>query len=252
MRAVRLRIRRWVAPAVPGAAAGRGRVSRLEPGDGQLRDRPDRPGLPVGTDARRPISARIVRSHGIKTVLNLRGAHPEQAWYRAERSATLGAGATQIDMAMSSCEWMSRDQARMLVRVLDTCEYPLLIHCWRGSERTGLVSAMTELLRQRGHARRRPRAVLAPLPVRPGRRRGRDARPSRPLRGVAPREQRLGAHPGAVPPVGGRGLSARAGPAASNGPTTRIPLVVITPPAPPPPPPPPADRLAGGRVARKQ
>ena len=27
-------------------------------------------------------------------------------------------------MAMSSCEWMSRDQARTLVRVLDTCEYP--------------------------------------------------------------------------------------------------------------------------------
>jgi protein tyrosine phosphatase (PTP) superfamily phosphohydrolase (DUF442 family) len=88
-----------------------------------------------------------VRSHGIKTVLNLRGAHPEKAWYRAERSATLAAGATQIDVALSSCEWMSRDQARMLVKVLDTCEYPILIHCWRGAERTGLVSAMSELLR---------------------------------------------------------------------------------------------------------
>src|SRR4051812_22724804 len=48
---------------------------------------------------------RIVRGAGIKTVLNLRGAHPDQAWYRAERSATIAAGATQIDMAMSSCEW---------------------------------------------------------------------------------------------------------------------------------------------------
>jgi protein tyrosine phosphatase (PTP) superfamily phosphohydrolase (DUF442 family) len=93
---------------------------------------------------------RIVRDHGIRTVLNLRGAHPDQAWYRAERSAALAAGATQIDMAMSSCEWMSRDQARMLVRVLDTCEYPLLIHCWRGAERTGWVSAISELLRPDG------------------------------------------------------------------------------------------------------
>jgi hypothetical protein len=88
-----------------------------------------------------------VRSYRIKTVLNLRGSHPKEAWYRAERSAVLGGGATQIDVALSSCEWMSREQARMLVRIIDTCEYPLLIHCWRGSERTGLVSAMTELLR---------------------------------------------------------------------------------------------------------
>jgi protein tyrosine phosphatase (PTP) superfamily phosphohydrolase (DUF442 family) len=93
---------------------------------------------------------RIVREHGIKTVLNLRGAHPELAWYRAERSATLAAGATQVDVAMSSCEWMSRDQARMLMTVLDTSEYPVLIHCWRGAERTGLVAAMTELLRPGG------------------------------------------------------------------------------------------------------
>jgi hypothetical protein len=90
---------------------------------------------------------RIVRRYQIKTVLNLRGSHPEEAWYRAERSATLAAGAAQVDMAMSSCEWMSRDQARTLLKVLEQSQYPLLIHCWRGSERTGLVSAMTELLR---------------------------------------------------------------------------------------------------------
>jgi len=91
--------------------------------------------------------ARVLRDKEIKTVLNLRGSHPDQLWYRTERKATLAAGATQIDMAMSSCEWMSRAQLRTLLNVLDTCDYPLLIHCWRGSERTGLVSAITELLR---------------------------------------------------------------------------------------------------------
>ncbi len=94
--------------------------------------------------------AQVIRSRGIRTVLNLRGANPKQAWYRAERAAVLGAGATQIDIALSSAEWMSRAQARTLLHVLDTCEYPLLIHCWRGSERTGWVSAMTELLRPSG------------------------------------------------------------------------------------------------------
>jgi len=90
--------------------------------------------------------ARTVRNHQIKTVLNLRGHHPDQSWYRDERATTLAGGATQIDIALSSCEWMSRTQLRTLVDVLLTCEKPVLIHCWRGSERTGLVSAFLTLL----------------------------------------------------------------------------------------------------------
>jgi hypothetical protein len=91
--------------------------------------------------------ARTVRAYRIKTVLNLRGPNPDKSWYRDERAAALGAGATLIDVALSSCEWMSRAQLRALVRVLDTCERPVLMHCEWGSERTGLVAAFAELLR---------------------------------------------------------------------------------------------------------
>jgi hypothetical protein len=94
--------------------------------------------------------ARTIRARKIRTVLNLRGANPLESWYRGERSTTLGAGATQIDIAMSSCLWMSRAQLRTLVHVLDTCDHPLLIHCQWGAERTGLVSAFAELLRPGG------------------------------------------------------------------------------------------------------
>ncbi len=91
--------------------------------------------------------ARALDAHEIRTVLNLRGSHPESPWYRAERAATLAAGATQVDIALSSCEWMSRGQARALLEVLETAERPLLVHCFHGSERTGMVSAFAELLR---------------------------------------------------------------------------------------------------------
>lgn len=97
-----------------------------------------------------PTLSRTVRDRHIRTVLNLRGSNPKSAWYRAERSATLAAGATQVDLSMASDMWLSRSQARSLVRVLDTVEYPILIHCQWGSERTGLVSAITELLRPGG------------------------------------------------------------------------------------------------------
>lgn len=89
-----------------------------------------------------------LREHGVRTVLNLRGANPDQEWYRAERAATLGAGATQVDVSLSSCIWMSRVQLRTIVKALDEMEYPVLIHCAWGSERTGLVAAITELLRE--------------------------------------------------------------------------------------------------------
>lgn len=91
--------------------------------------------------------ALAVRDHRIKTVLNLRGSHPESSWYREERAATLEAGATQIDLPLSSCEWLSRAQARALLEVFETAERPILVHCFHGSERTGMVSAFLELLR---------------------------------------------------------------------------------------------------------
>ena len=91
--------------------------------------------------------ARTVRERQIRTVVNLRGPNPRESWYREEVGATLAEGATQVDIPMSSCVWMSRIQLCMLVRVLDTCDYPLLIHCAWGSERTGLASAVAELLR---------------------------------------------------------------------------------------------------------
>ncbi len=90
--------------------------------------------------------ARTIRDHRIKTVLNLRGVNKD-AWYVAERATTLEAGATQVDIPMSSCIWMSRAQLRTLIATFDTAEYPILIHCQWGAERTGLASAFAELLR---------------------------------------------------------------------------------------------------------
>jgi protein tyrosine phosphatase (PTP) superfamily phosphohydrolase (DUF442 family) len=112
-----------------------------------------------------------VRSRGIRTVLNLRGPNPDQAWYRDERAAVLDAGATQVDFAMASDQWLSRSQVRTIVTLLDEAEPPVLIHCQWGSERTGLVAAMAELLRPGGtvaSARRQFSAWYLYLPIKDG------------------------------------------------------------------------------------
>jgi protein tyrosine phosphatase (PTP) superfamily phosphohydrolase (DUF442 family) len=92
----------------------------------------------------------VLRERGIRTVVNLRGSNPDQAWYRDERAATLAAGATQVDVPLASDLWLSRAQARMLVELIDESEPPLLVHCEWGAERTGLVCAFVELLRPGG------------------------------------------------------------------------------------------------------
>ena len=69
---------------------------------------------------------------------------------RASRDATTAAGATQVDVSLSSCVWMSRVQLRTLVKALDEMQPPVLVHCAWGAERTGLVSAIAELLREGG------------------------------------------------------------------------------------------------------
>ncbi len=93
---------------------------------------------------------RAIREHGIKTVLNLRGPNPDQAWYRDEVAATVASGAAQVDVPLASDQWLSHDQVATLLDVLGRAEYPILIHCEFGAERTGLVSAFVELLKPGG------------------------------------------------------------------------------------------------------
>lgn len=94
--------------------------------------------------------SRVLRDERIKTVLNLRGGNPGVRWYDAELATTLAAGASQVDFPMATDLWLSREQARTLLRVLDTAEPPVLVHCQWGAERTGLVSAFAVLLRPGG------------------------------------------------------------------------------------------------------
>ena len=97
----------------------------------------------------RGLKQAIDRWH-IQTVLNLRGCNPDEPWYQREREAALASGVTLVDVSMASDQWMSRVQLRAVIELLETAKKPMLIHCEWGAERTGLVSAFAELLRESG------------------------------------------------------------------------------------------------------
>lgn len=90
--------------------------------------------------------AAYVADHGIRTVLNLRGASPGADWYEAERKAAADLGLTLIDLPLSAGRELTRDQAETLLATLRDAPKPLLIHCRSGSDRTGLAAVVYQAM----------------------------------------------------------------------------------------------------------
>lgn len=89
---------------------------------------------------------RLIGKYGIRTVMNLRGCSAPWPWYMEESRVTHRLGVSQEDICMSAGRFPSVDELRRVVEVLDHTEYPILIHCRQGADRTGLVSAFLMLL----------------------------------------------------------------------------------------------------------
>jgi protein tyrosine phosphatase (PTP) superfamily phosphohydrolase (DUF442 family) len=88
----------------------------------------------------------LIRAYGIRTVINLRGCCAPWPWYLDECRATTALDVNQEDICLSSGRLPSVHELRRLVEVFDRTEYPVLLHCRRGADRTGLASAVALLL----------------------------------------------------------------------------------------------------------
>lgn len=80
--------------------------------------------------------------YGIKTIINLRGPHPNRPWYEVERTVAESNGMTMIDYKMSAQRSLTADDVKELLGILAKAETPVLIHCRSGADRSGLVSAV--------------------------------------------------------------------------------------------------------------
>jgi protein tyrosine phosphatase (PTP) superfamily phosphohydrolase (DUF442 family) len=88
----------------------------------------------------------VVAHYGIRTVVNLRGACPDFDWYREECRATARADISQEDVTFSAIRLPPPGEVRRLIEILDRTQYPILLHCRQGVDRTGLASAIVQLL----------------------------------------------------------------------------------------------------------
>ena len=89
-----------------------------------------------------------IADDGIRTVVNLRGfcPGPESPWYAEEVRITNANGISQEDITLSANRLPPPIELRRLIEVFDRSEYPMLFHCKRGADRTGLAATIGMLL----------------------------------------------------------------------------------------------------------
>jgi protein tyrosine phosphatase (PTP) superfamily phosphohydrolase (DUF442 family) len=91
---------------------------------------------------------KIINEKGIRTIINLRGKDAESSWYADESRMAGDMNVKLYDIRLLSDELPRYRKLAAILSILQTAEKPLLIHCKRGADRTGLVSALALVLEQ--------------------------------------------------------------------------------------------------------
>lgn len=94
-----------------------------------------------------PRRLRAWAGRGIRTIVNLRGRGP-LGTYWLERDACSRLGLTLVDFRLRSYEAPSREQLHRARALLTEVEYPILIHCKSGADRTGLMGVLYRVVRE--------------------------------------------------------------------------------------------------------
>ncbi len=79
----------------------------------------------------------IAEEYKIKSIINLRGARPGQAWYDEEVAISRELGLELVDIRMSASRLPHRDDLLRLLDAFKNLPRPILIHCKAGADRTG-------------------------------------------------------------------------------------------------------------------
>lgn len=90
--------------------------------------------------------SKAIEEHGIKTIINLRGANTSADWYKEELAAAQRHNIEHISIGMSAKRLPHKQDLIRLLEVLETAERPILIHCQGGADRTGEASAIYQML----------------------------------------------------------------------------------------------------------
>jgi len=108
--------------------------------------------------------APFLKSHGIATLINLRGANPHWHWWRYETHVCGKIGVAHRDVKLNSRRLPARDTLLDMLDACDAARRPFLLKCSGGQDRTSFAAALY-LLHSRGWgARKEAEAQFARWP----------------------------------------------------------------------------------------
>ncbi len=97
----------------------------------------------------------LYRQHRFRTLVNLRGPHPDTRWYPFEKQFARRHDLTWVDMDISRSRGPTPEQVRTLEQLYDQPEHhPILVHCWGGTDRSGVAAAIYRIRHQGWSAER--------------------------------------------------------------------------------------------------
>jgi protein tyrosine/serine phosphatase len=90
--------------------------------------------------------AQVINKYRIKSVINLSGDNPGDAWYDDELRVSKAQGALHYDVGIGATSEPKPKVMRKLIELLRSAPRPILVHCYSGADRSGLAAALYEYL----------------------------------------------------------------------------------------------------------
>ena len=94
-----------------------------------------------------PRHLRALAARGVRTVINLRGAHPHGAYW-LEQQACARLGLDLVDIKLKSRAAPTLAELARIREAIAALDGPALVHCKSGSDRTGLFCGLYLILRE--------------------------------------------------------------------------------------------------------
>lgn len=86
--------------------------------------------------------ARDVKKYNIKTILNLKGANPNSAYYVFEVEKCKELGIKLVDIEIYSRSIPDAQKIKLAKEIFESIEYPMWMHCKAGADRTGIYATL--------------------------------------------------------------------------------------------------------------
>lgn len=88
-----------------------------------------------------------LQTYKIRTVLNLRGWDGLSEWYQTECRILEEQNIRLVDLDLVTGRLPWPSEITPVIEAIDDVDYPILVHCYSGADRTGLVAALALLLK---------------------------------------------------------------------------------------------------------